>query len=447
MHSIVESSEGPHEKLRERILAPLREILPDELIQEWCKATRCAPRCRRFGSVVILLGCILKHMGWISLRKLEDRMAGMSEDLTQMCRDGSVFCQARKRLAVRVFQLALRFLGQWACERRAELFHGLRVLIVDGTTSVLPNTDPLKRAFGVAQNQYGRSMLPLMRWVALVCQGSGVILDVAFGPYTVGEMRLFLLLVQRAPSGALIVGDTLFCSYTHMALLKQYGSHLLCPRHATRRDALRKKLGRYEELHVWKRPQPQHIRTPRHLLESLPEELEVRVIRCRLEKKGYRTQVLHLCTTLVDVKQYPATELLALYARRWNIELDLRHLKHTHGLDRLTAKDPGTVVREFYSGILAFNAIRALAVESGSPPRSLSHTRVCDAIVMMASQMAGAFVTRLPGLYHQLLLHIASCMLPAQERPPEPRVLVRDPRRSYMVIKVSRRTWKSTHAA
>ena len=49
-----------------------------------------------------------------------------------------------------------------------------------------------------------------------------------------------------------------------------------------------------------------------------------------------------LVTTVLDQRRVDKEELSALYARRWNIELDLRNLKTTTGLDVLRCQMPQT---------------------------------------------------------------------------------------------------------
>jgi IS4 transposase len=43
-----------------------------------------------------------------------------------------------------------------------------------------------------------------------------------------------------------------------------------------------------------------------------------------VQRPGFRTQTLYLFTTLTDVAQYSAADLLALYGVRWHAELNLR---------------------------------------------------------------------------------------------------------------------------
>jgi hypothetical protein len=57
------------------------------------------------------------------------------------------------------------------------------------------------------------------------------------------------------------------------------------------------------------------------------EWLVLREIRVQLGRKGHRPTELRLWTTLLDPKTAPATELVELYARRWEHELFYREIK------------------------------------------------------------------------------------------------------------------------
>ena len=51
--------------------------------------------------------------------------------------------------------------------------------------------------------------------------------------------------------------------------------------------------------------------------------------------RGFRARRVTLVTTLLHPVAYPAHELAALYARRWRLELCLRDLKTTLGMDHI----------------------------------------------------------------------------------------------------------------
>lgn len=51
---------------------------------------------------------------------------------------------------------------------------------------------------------------------------------------------------------------------------------------------------------------------------------------------------------------------MRLYGQRWNVELDLKHLKTTLGMDILRGKTPEMVRKEIYAYLLAYNLLRTL---------------------------------------------------------------------------------------
>lgn len=73
---------------------------------------------------------------------------------------------------------------------------------------------------------------------------------------------------------------------------------------------------------------------------------------------------------------YPTLEIVGLYYKRWDVELDLRHLKTTLGMDVLRCKTPEMVRKQIYVYLLAYNLLRNLMWSAGTtyntPPLRLS---------------------------------------------------------------------------
>ena len=83
-----------------------------------------------------------------------------------------------------------------------------------------------------------------------------------------------------------------------------------------------------------------------------------------------------MVTTLLDHRKVSKDDLSALYARRWNVELDLRNLKTTTGMDVLSCQTPQMNEKQLWVHLLAYNVIRLLmaqaACNAGIDPRELS---------------------------------------------------------------------------
>lgn len=65
-------------------------------------------------------------------------------------------------------------------------------------------------------------------------------------------------------------------------------------------------------------------------------------------------------------------DLSRLFARRWNVELDLRNLKTTTGMDVLRCQTPEMNDKQLWAHLLAYNVIRLLMAQAASTVGTLS---------------------------------------------------------------------------
>ena len=100
--------------------------------------------------------------------------------------------------------------------------------------------------------------------------------------------------------------------------------------------------------------------------ESLPPHLTVREIHYYICIPGWRTKEVTVITTLLDAQVYPVKELLKIYELRWDVELDLRHIKTSLGMDILRGKTPEMVRKEIYVYLLAYNLLRTVMWQAGT---------------------------------------------------------------------------------
>jgi len=100
------------------------------------------------------------------------------------------------------------------------------------------------------------------------------------------------------------------------------------------------------------------------IFQALPESIVVRELRCKVRLAGNRTKVITLVTTLLDPEVYPAAELAELYKCRWQVEVNLRHLKQTMGMDILRCKSVDGVTKELLVFAMAYNLVRMVMIQS-----------------------------------------------------------------------------------
>jgi DDE family transposase len=71
-----------------------------------------------------------------------------------------------------------------------------------------------------------------------------------------------------------------------------------------------------------------------------------------------------IVTSLLCDKEIPKKELGKLYYQRWNVELDLRNIKTTLGMEVLSCKTPEMNLKEMWTYFLAYNLIRLIMAEA-----------------------------------------------------------------------------------
>ena len=94
--------------------------------------------------------------------------------------------------------------------------------------------------------------------------------------------------------------------------------------------------------------------------QQVPDRLHVRELRVRVSRKGFRTGVLLVITTLLTPTTFTKEDIAELYRCRWHAELDLRAIKIALGMDIVRGKTPTMVRKELWMYVLAYNLIRSV---------------------------------------------------------------------------------------
>jgi hypothetical protein len=347
------------------------------------------------------------------------------------CSDPSAYSQARQRLPLSLLERirdALIAKLDPQCRWR-----GHRVRVVDGSGVSAPDTPALQKAYPQSPSQKPGCGFPLIQMVGLFCWASGACLKLVYDARTVGELQLFRRLLEHVEPGDLTLADRLYGTYCEIALLQQRSAEAVFRLHSARRADFRqgRKLGTDDRLMVWTRPKKPPIGLPADRWATIPETLTVRIVRRRtLDRHGFRRRRLDLVTTLLDPDAYPADELAELYRDRWRVELSLRSLKITQGMDVLRCQSPAMVQKELILHQIAYNLVRLL-MRDAAAAHAVDLQRLSFA---GANQRIGALLPYLPAAAQpaalrrsvETLLHdIANDRLPDRPGRKEPRALKR----------------------
>ena len=107
-------------------------------------------------------------------------------------------------------------------------------------------------------------------------------------------------------------------------------------------------------------------------------QIEIRLVDVIVEQPGFRSKKYTVATTISDRIVYTREWIANVYRSRWIVELDIRSIKCSLGMDVIRAKSPAMVKTEIWSCLLAYNLIRLKMLQScsinGRMPRTLSFT-------------------------------------------------------------------------
>jgi Transposase DDE domain len=296
--------------------------------------------------------------------------------LTPGSPDTSAYCKARRRLPMELIQGIMRQCGHLLTRDAPRHWHwrGRRVLLTDGTTTTLPDNEVNQAAYPQPESQKPGLGFPMMRIQALICLGSGALCDAATGP-CVGkggeEQTLLREMLDNLERGDILLGDAFYATYFLLAELIANGIDGLFEQYGARKRstdfALGEVLGKQDHIVVLSKPKKCPDWMSPEEYARLPETLKVREVKC-----GGKL----LVTTFLNAKDTPNGVLKALYRRRWHVELDIRNIKTTLGMETLRCKSPEMACKELWVYLLAYNLIRLLMAQSAwlsdQIPRQLS---------------------------------------------------------------------------
>ncbi len=295
---------------------------------------------------------------------------------------------------------------------------GRRLLGLDGMDIDLPPHPHLRRIFRPPSNQHGPGLVPQARLVGLVGLWNGACYGFRWTPLAVSEQhsarRLFDAVLRP---GDLAMCDRNFPDIETFAQIRHKQADFLFHLPSNRflgHQRIPTPSGRPQEWYV-NLPLPQDLRRRYPRLGPI---LPARILQ--YQWPGYETS--WLITSLVDTREYPYTELVALYHHRWRQETFHREWKYTLHLSNLRCHTASGLLKEVLVQLTMNNVVRWMMAEAAGPndrPVDLKFLEAKRLIVAQVPAMTTAPACMLPWLYQQLLDAVA-----------DQRILVR-PGRNY----------------
>src|SRR6266851_4269625 len=373
-------------------------------------------------------------------------LAWLTSQGRQVCDAGTgAYCKARAKLTEVFLWFVACDVGQQLEEQAPEdwRWHGKRVVLVDGSTLSMPDTEANQQAYPQSRSQRPGVGFPILRWVALLGLATGAVLDSAFGPYRgkqTGETALFRALLPSLRQGDVVLADRYYCSYWLVALLQAQGVDVVFRKHHLRHTDFRRgrRLGRNDHVVTWTKPQRPKWMDP-ETYAALPATLTLREVRGQVTTPGCRVQELIVVTTFLDDNAYPTEDILELYHQRWHVEIDLRSIKTQMKMEVLSCQTPEMVRKEIWAHLLAYNLVRKVMAQAAQKfevtPRQLSFAGAMQTLNEFRPLLLTAGDEELAELSGRIVAAIASHRVGDRPNRVEPRKIKRRPKGYSRLLK------------
>jgi hypothetical protein len=371
-----------------RINQDFSRHLPDESIRAACRAVGHDWRERKLGPVQTVQLLMLQTLWFNTAIEHLRRLVGFPFS-------AAGYCKARMRLPLLALQqllvdssVSLRAaIGKSAAAADTSLWHGLRTILVDGSSTITPDTPPLQKSFGQPKGQRPGCGFPIAKTIGLFDAFTGMIVQMLAFPLYTHEQSKVHQLHPHLQEGDLLVADRGFCSFFHLAMLQARGV-MACFRMHQRtivdftpnrlaRDKTQKgqktgtptstflrKLGPRDQVVRYPRPSKAADWMTAEQWAAMPEWLDIRELQYTISAKGLRSRTITIATTLLDPALYPAAAIAALYHVRWQVETHFNELKTTLKMRKLKCKTEDGIRKELAAYCLVYNLVRAVMVKA-----------------------------------------------------------------------------------
>jgi hypothetical protein len=303
---------------------------------------------------------------------------------------GSAVSKARARVPAAVWEQLFLAGAVGAPPAGAESYaFGLLVTAIDGTVFDLADTAQMRAGFTTPS----KGRFPQARMVALVACGNRWLLAARIGSSGVSEQVLADSLISDLRAGTINLADRGFFSMDRWVRAAATGAHLVwrvkngarsLPARLDRTlpDASARVVLHESDQMLARRRKTGGDKSLTRLQPVLARLVEFTVTSHDRSGRPVRTSRYRVLTTLLDHRRYPADQIAALYAERWQIELTYARLKVTlrEPGTRLRGQTPELAYQELWALLTVYNALIRLAVTTAVDlnvdPDAISFTAV-----------------------------------------------------------------------
>ncbi len=287
---------------------PFKELLPDHLIR---KIQRSGSRRETIFTPLITLRAflfqVLSANGSCTEAVTHVLIERIGSGHSRNSLNTGSYCKARSRLSLAHLKEAVTVSGRKLHQQSATqwLWHGYRVLMADGTTMLMPDTESNQQTYPQQSVQRPGLGFPIVRLVGLLSLATGACTDYVLAPYQGkgnGETSLFSKLISTLKTDDLLLADRFYTTYAIMAFLQKQGTAMLFRQRSNVKTNFRqgRRLGSKDHIIALKKAKRKPVWLSDQQWLALPDEIYVR---------EFSVAGNVYVTSLLDAKKLPKQQL------------------------------------------------------------------------------------------------------------------------------------------
>lgn len=270
----------------------------------------------------------------------------------------AAFCKARKKLSFRAFiSLNNTLIDTFYQSQQVKRWHGLRLLTVDGSVTILPKNEVLLNHFGKARSH---SVQPAVRISQLYDVKNKLTIDLRVEPHNTGERNMALKHLDHAQKGDVIVYDR---GYPAVWFLKYHLAKDVdfCTRATLDSSNIIKAFvasGKMSEIIAFPCTEKSLRRCRKDGLST--ESINLRLVRVNLSTGT--TEIL--ITSLIDEVTFPTSIFSDLYYQRWGVEEDYKVMKSRLSIENFSGISVEAILQDIHAKTLTKNLTSIAIIEA-----------------------------------------------------------------------------------
>lgn len=363
------------------------------------------------------------------------RRAGLWPDAEPIHR--SAFSRARNKVNWTVFRdilsKAVRVAYDCWPKDPKYLWRGMSVYAFDGSKYSLPATDEIRKEFdpqsGLQYSGKGHYPQCLVSTVYDIFRRLPVARVI--GGTDASERDQAKQLLPFVPPRSVCLYDRGYPSYEFIKhLITSFFGYFVfrCPASSTFPAVEKFVKSRKKETVIWLDPSNKYLRHISARQRKKLKPIKLRVIRL-VSPDG---TVSVLLTNLFDKQQFPRSEIIGLYFRRWGIEGYYRDEKTVLEIEKFHGRTPNSIRQELFAAVIMSVISRTLMALSGhvfAPTARESQFK--NAVMTLASEAAVLvpdFPDKAAAIFNEIIQEISRVKYyrPKIHRPSQPRVTKRN---------------------